>query len=181
MKKIASVLFAFLLLFMLAACKDSPNSNPNNDNPKESSNKPETSDKSTTKYCPNFVGMDLEDILSDGYSEKYNLELKWDYNNEYEYRKVYNQTPEAKSVLENEREKITLYVSMGVKAINVPDVVGIKLEQAKAHLNTKGFTYETETIDGTAYPEGYVAAQAPESGTTVPEGTLILLYISSGN
>lgn len=57
------------------------------------------------------------------------------------------------------------------KPVEVPDLVGLPLEQAKAKLSALGLDIRTEG-DG-----GVVVAQIPKAGIMVPQGTKVILYL----
>ena len=78
---------------------------------------------------------------------------------------------------------ITLIVSTGkaVTTVNVPDVRGLPIEEARSLIAAKNLT--VGTIDETyssSFSIGEVVNQSPEAGTPVTEGTAMTLVISLG-
>jgi len=67
--------------------------------------------------------------------------------------------------------------------VSVPDTGGMSLEQARKTLREAGFhafssgSYVYSTVP---YPYGTVAYSDPGSGTSVPKGSVIMLYLSNG-
>lgn len=86
-----------------------------------------------------------------------------------------------------EGETITIFVSTGKATVNVevPDVIGEPVAQAKDTLESSGLSVKTEKVNiqpsDKYLPKGYVVKQSPESGSKkVPEGTSVTIYVSSG-
>ncbi len=97
-------------------------------------------------------------------------------------------TDPARTTVMAEGAEITVYVSTGkaTKMLDIPNVVGLTEEKAKADIEKLGLVVESEPRDLTAnekeYPKGYVIAQEPDANSTekVPEGTTIKIYVSTG-
>ncbi|MBQ6718094.1 MAG: Stk1 family PASTA domain-containing Ser/Thr kinase [Clostridia bacterium] len=97
-------------------------------------------------------------------------------------------TEPARTTVMAEGAEITVYVSTGkaTKMLDIPNVVGLTEEKAKADIEKLGLVVESEPRDLTAsekeYPKGYVIAQEPDANSSeqVPEGTTIKIYVSTG-
>jgi serine/threonine-protein kinase len=76
---------------------------------------------------------------------------------------------------------IALTVSKG-RAIDVPDVTGESLDDAKADLEEAGLTVEVsaEEVNSAEYDKGQVARQIPRNGSTAAEGDTVTLTLSKG-
>lgn len=86
-----------------------------------------------------------------------------------------------------EGAKITVYISSGkpTKEVAIPDVVGLKEDNAKKTLEKDGFKVEVEevhiTFDDKFYPIGVVTSQDPESSSKkVAEGTIVKIKVCAG-
>ncbi len=97
-------------------------------------------------------------------------------------------TEPARTTVMAEGAEITVYVSTGkaTKMLDIPNVVGLTEEKAKADIEKLGLVVESEPRDLAAneksYPKGYVIAQEPDANSSekVPEGTTIKIYVSTG-
>ena len=70
---------------------------------------------------------------------------------------------------------MTLVVSKGPVLVDVPDVVGQQLEQARATLEAPGFKVDVRRALGGFF--GTVRLQDPSGGSKVPKGSTITLTI----
>ena len=97
-------------------------------------------------------------------------------------------TDPARTTVMADGAEITVYVSTGkaTKMLDVPNVVGLTEEKAKADIEKLGLVVQSELRDLTAnekeYAKGYVIAQEPDANSSekVPEGTTIKIYVSTG-
>ena len=89
--------------------------------------------------CPNFVGMNFEEIKKNkDYTNNFHITDEWKYNEEYGFGVVYEQSqPDGEPLKKG--AKITLYVSMGQATIKVPDVRKKSESYAVPELKSKGF------------------------------------------
>lgn len=81
--------------------------------------------------------------------------------------------------------QITIFVSSGpttteAQEIVVPDVVGLKQEDARTFLSKMGFTNINFVTEDSAADKGVVLSQSPMSGTKILAGDTIKVTISSG-
>ncbi len=75
---------------------------------------------------------------------------------------------------------IALVVSKG-PALDVPDVTGDSLDDARAELEEAGFEVEVASEEiNSEFDKGQVAAQSPEEGTQLGEGDTVTLTLSKG-
>jgi serine/threonine-protein kinase len=65
------------------------------------------------------------------------------------------------------------------KSGQVPDVVGLKQDEAEAKLGDANFTPKVEMKDSTE-PEGTVFEQTPKGGEVRPLGSLVTISVSNG-
>ena len=78
---------------------------------------------------------------------------------------------------------VTVYFSDGPDSADVPDVSNRSQDEARQMLEDAGFKVAsaTRTEDSPKVEQDRVTRTDPAAGTSVDEGTLITLYISSGN
>ncbi|WP_306326934.1 Stk1 family PASTA domain-containing Ser/Thr kinase [Streptomyces venezuelae] len=85
----------------------------------------------------------------------------------------------AQSLAEGSRaakgDTVTLTVSKGPKLVEVPDVTGEKLDDARTALEDEGF--EVEVKKSFPYLGDTVASQSVEGGSTAPEGSTVTITI----
>ena len=91
---------------------------------------------------------------------------------------VHRTDPAAGSVV-LETQVILVYFNPDPQLLNVPDVVGENIENARATLEAQGFNIGTITVDENSDSgAGTVLATEPEAGTPVAQGTTIDLTIA---
>ncbi|MEE8737949.1 MAG: Stk1 family PASTA domain-containing Ser/Thr kinase [Bifidobacterium sp.] len=77
---------------------------------------------------------------------------------------------------------VTAWFSAGPQSVNVPDVSGKSQDDARAALKDAGFKVGTsmQTEDSATVAKDDVTRTDPAAGQSIPVGSTILLYISSG-
>ena len=75
---------------------------------------------------------------------------------------------------------VTLTVSSGTSAIEIPSVIAKSYEDAKATLEKAGFVVIKATNYSDDMAEGYVISQSPAASMKAPEGSEITLTVSLG-
>ncbi|MPZ64306.1 MAG: Stk1 family PASTA domain-containing Ser/Thr kinase [Pseudonocardiaceae bacterium] len=76
----------------------------------------------------------------------------------------------------------TVSITVGVEpeTVNVPNVVGTDVEQARSNIEGAGLSAQVREVDS-AEPQGRVLAQDPTGGTDVEAGSAVALEVSRGN
>ena len=76
---------------------------------------------------------------------------------------------------------VSLAVSTGACNVNVPNLVGLSEEEARAAITLAGLVLGT-VVDGfsSTVPEGEVLRQAPEAGMSVAPGSAVLIVVCRG-
>jgi serine/threonine-protein kinase len=93
---------------------------------------------------------------------------------------VFRQDPEGGDEAD-EGSTVTIFVSTGPEPVEVPDVVGLELSEARAVLRDAGLKVGNVTEQpGTEDDEGQVLSQFPDEGQEVETGSEIDLVVSSG-
>ncbi len=130
--------------------------------------------------CPDFVGMTYQEVQASGEYSKFNVVIEWDYNSEYEYGVVFDQTPAAENKKVKEGATIVVYASEGEKTIKVSDVYGYSESMAVSTLKADGFVPNIVEMPSEDVDTGLVIKTSPERGTSVYDGAEITVYVSTG-
>ncbi len=131
---------------------------------------------------PNFVGTKYSDVrtMDNGKYADLDFSVTEEYNSQYEKGVIFSQDPPP-GMLVKRGYKVKLKVSLGNKAISVPDVSNMSLANAKSKLKSAGFNdIKTVQKDDKSVTAGYVISTDPQAGDQVPENTSITIYYSSG-
>ena len=132
---------------------------------------------------PSFVGYSYESITN-------NVELNRTYRFIPEY--VVDTSTAAGTVLAQEPAagrslmvveegiEVTLSVSTGYIIIDVPDVTGLDYREASLKLQNAGFNVEVQNITSAEYSKDTAAYTSPAAGEKITAGTVVYLYVSSG-
>ncbi|HWL64479.1 MAG TPA: PASTA domain-containing protein, partial [Actinomycetota bacterium] len=128
---------------------------------------------------PKLVGLDIDaaEARLDDLGLEADVEEKRSPKPEGE---VLKQDPEQGETL-REGDAVALVVSLGRAQIDVPDVVGLQLEEARDELEDARL--KVGRVDQEAsedVPEGEVIDQSPSAGTTVDARSPVALVVSSG-
>ena len=75
---------------------------------------------------------------------------------------------------------VNLLVSSGTDSVEMPDVVGKTINEAKLTLELSGFTVNTEEASSDEVPQGYVISTNPEAGVMAAKGVSVTITVSVG-
>lgn len=92
---------------------------------------------------------------------------------------VLEQTPPAGDTV-RAGDTFTLVISEGPEEVNVPDVRGRNLAEARSTLADAGFQITDEEEHSTTVPEGQVTRTEPVIGTPLPKGARVVIFVSAG-
>lgn len=137
----------------------------------------DTSDK---VKVPDVLGMTLEEAKKALNDEKLGFKYEYGYSKEDDVDKVYDTNPEIGSFVDK-NTTITVYISKGVKKVEMVDVLGKTQNEAeeaiiKAELKYT-FQYKETTDDSFI---GKVESTDPVAGTTVNAGTQVTVVLYKG-
>lgn len=85
------------------------------------------------------------------------------------------------STLEEITGNITLYAHWEIKPVVVPNYTNWDIDSAKSSLNSIGLNYTTSYSYNCNYASGKVYGQSVGANSSVPIGTTVTLYVSSGS
>ncbi len=130
--------------------------------------------------CPNFVGKSYEAINSDNaLNSQFKIVFDWDYSSEYPYGTIFEQSQvEGKNLKKG--ATIVLYVSTGTETKSVPEVKNSTLNNAKKTLEMQGFVVKVVEKADEEVAAGLVVGTNPAAGSSIADGSEIILYVSSG-
>lgn len=131
--------------------------------------------------CPKFIGMTQQQVDNDEYLQStFNITYTWTSNAEYKEGVICDQSiPENRPIKSG--ATILLYISSGGVEKKVPDIKGeTELNAKKILENVHGFRIIVEPKEDDKIEAGLAIGTNPAAGSDVPEGSEIILYISSG-
>ncbi len=126
---------------------------------------------------PRLVGLDESRI---GEVEGLEISREWIYSDEIERGKVISQNPHAnarRKIAPGGRCPVTLYISLGERTENIPELSGIDSLSAAAALRSIGARVRTVAIYGDG-EDGTVIGTSPEVGSEIREGDTVTMYVS---
>ncbi len=138
---------------------------------------------------PEVVGLNWEDadqaLRSSGFvrSAGFEVDFRFQENDEIEENLVFGQIPEAGTSLEPSTDAttmLTLFVSSGAVTVQIPAVVGLTYAAAAERLSSMGLQVARNDIRDDVVEAGVVIDQSVRSGDERPQGAEITLTVSSG-
>ncbi len=75
---------------------------------------------------------------------------------------------------------VNLMVSSGTDSVEMPDVTGKPISEAKLTLELSGFTVMAEEASSDEVPQGYVISQNPDPGVMAAKGVAVTITVSVG-
>lgn len=144
---------------------------------------PSMCSKKESFKCPNFVGLNYNDVISQ--YKDYEFTKSEQYDSKVDKGYIISQSPEADKQIKN--KKITLTVSLGPSNAVIPMDVYINgnedegfesLELVKETLENAGFKVKEKEVENDGVEKGIVVGIEPGAGETAPEGSEIVIYVS---
>ena len=129
------------------------------------------------KIVPDVVGKTREEAEQEVKAEEFEVKVVEEANSKVQAGYVIRQDPEAEEEV-NAGETVTIYVSTGIKQITMEHVIGETEEEAKKTLTDIGFEVEVVYEEDTSKDDGVVLRQSIDVGTTVDDGTKVILTVN---
>ena len=129
------------------------------------------------KIVPKVVGEEVEAARELLKAEELEIEVIEENSDEVEAGIIIRQEPEADEEV-NAGSTVKVYVSAGIKQITMTNVVGKTEADAKKELEDLGFVVKVETEEDTSKDDGIVLRQTVDEGTTVNDGTEVILIVN---
>jgi beta-lactam-binding protein with PASTA domain/tRNA A-37 threonylcarbamoyl transferase component Bud32 len=123
---------------------------------------------------PNFAGQDLQVAQQWASAHGANLQTQQEQNSDQPSGTITGQEPKAGSLYQ-QGETVVVNVSSGPAEINVPDVIGMTVQQARQTLEAAGFQVQVQSF---GLGGGQVWDYSPVG--TAPRGSVILLDVLPG-
>lgn len=145
-------------------------------------NDPTTSieDTSDKVKVPDVLGMTLEEAKKALNDEKLGFKYEYGYSKEDDVDKVYDTNPEIGSFVDK-NTTITVYISKGVKKVEMVDVIGKTQNEAEEAIIKAELKYTFQYIETTDDSLiGKVESTDPVAGTTVNAGTQVTVVLYKG-
>ena len=131
---------------------------------------------------PNVIDMKLTDAQKKYKSEGFSIVKKSERASDKEAGVILEQDPPAgNSVTKKTDIIINVVVSAGSQNKIVNDYTKMKSEDAKKKIEESGFKVNIVEQESSSVEKGFVISQMPVNGTSVSEGALITLYVSTGD
>ncbi len=139
----------------------------------------------TNVNVPNVVGLSKSDATSELSDAGLKVKSVDTYSDSVPSGEVIGQAPPSGASVAP-GTVVALLVSAGPPpaanpAVNVPDVVGMSLADAKTELANAGLKATSYTSDGSGKPADEVLYQTPAGGESAPQDSQVVLVVSSGN
>ena len=137
----------------------------------------DTSDK---VKVPDVLGMTLEEAKKALNDEKLGFKYEYGYSKEDAVDKVYDTNPEIGSFVDK-NTTLTVYISKGVKKVEMVDVIGKTQNEAEEAIIKAELKYTFQYIETTDDSLiGKVESTDPVAGTTVNAGTQVTVVLYKG-
>ncbi|HWJ03916.1 MAG TPA: Stk1 family PASTA domain-containing Ser/Thr kinase [Verrucomicrobiae bacterium] len=132
---------------------------------------------------PDVTKLDLDTAKSNIVKAGFNGEIKTEYVKDEKLKPntVISQNPAANvSYPKNGAITLTVAQAPDAKKIRMPDVIGMKLDEANQQLEAQRLTIVSEQKASTEYPAGYVIESTPKANEELLQGSEVKLVISQG-
>ena len=130
---------------------------------------------------PNVIGQDARRVSLELKNAGINVEVKEAFSDSVKFGKIISVSHKSGAKLDR-TSTVILTKSIGKKInyLNVPSLLGISETEALSILKQAGFDNTEINYENSHYPKGLVIKQSIDEGTSVREGTKIILHVSIG-
>lgn len=125
------------------------------------------------------VGLEEEKAITALREAGIAYEIEREYSDTFEEGLVMNQSVKEGTKIE-ETDKVKLIISKGKEEVDVPDVVGKTLEEAKAALTAAGFEVDEDDEYDEEVEKDYIISQTPGGNTKAAKGSTVKIVVSRG-
>ena len=148
----------------------------NNKETKDGSNITTESEMAVIPDCVGLTQEEAVDLLLDAGLEYKVKEVEED---GADVGVVLRQTPEMKAKVDK-GTIVTLYVNVAKETEEVPDVVGMSLDNARKQIEALGLKVKVENVFSDTVDENDIVKTSPKKGEEVKLGSTVTLYVSKG-
>lgn len=133
-----------------------------------------------TEEVPDVIGKSEEDATKILEDLKFKVDVKKRYSDKADKGDVYNQNP-VTGVTAKQGTVITIYVSKGDNTVELPDLSGMSLSQAKSKLEELDLNVgNVSESSSSKYSANTVISTSPSSGSKVERGSSVDIVVSRG-
>lgn len=125
------------------------------------------------------VGLEEEKAVAALQEAGIAYEIEREYSDTFEEGIVMRQSVKEGEKVE-ESDKVSLVISKGQEEVDVPDVVGKTLEEAKAALTAAGFEVDEDDEYDEEVEKDYIISQTPGGNTKAAKGSTVKIVVSRG-
>ncbi len=128
---------------------------------------------------PDVKGIDEESAVSHLESRGFKVEKEYSYSDTVGSGEVFAQDPKANTKA-GKGDTVTIQISQGGERVQVPDVKGETLADAKSDLSSAGLQYKESEEYSDSVPEGDIISQSIAPGEYVTRGSTVTIVVSKG-
>ena len=125
------------------------------------------------------VGLDEEKAIAALEAAGIEYEIEREYSATFEEGIVMSQSIDEGAEIE-EGTRVKLIISKGQEEVEVPNVVGKTVDEAKAALIAAGFTVDEDEEYSEDIQENYIISQTPDGNTKAAKGSTVTIVVSKG-
>ena len=130
------------------------------------------------KSMPDLYGWDYNQAVA-AYGSTIKFEIEGTEYNEADENTIIKQSIEPGDVF-SKGDVCKVTISKGMETVEVPRVVDLNVELAKAQLTERGIVPDIRKQSDANVKPNYVIKSEPEEGTEVHKGSTVILYVSMG-
>lgn len=132
---------------------------------------------------PSFVGQTVDAVTSDeGMTELFDFEIVYKADSTHPVGEIISQEPAAGAsrMIVSDGIDVQLYVSSGIKLVELPSVINMAYTDAQIVLQEMGLNIELVPQASETITKNYVIDMEPAAGESATSGSIVTLYISAG-
>lgn len=128
---------------------------------------------------PDVKGIDEASAVSHLESRGFKVNKEYSYSDTVGAGEVYAQSPKANTKA-GKGDTVTIQISQGGERVQVPNVKGKSLADAKSELSSAGLKYTEEEEYSDSVTEGSIISQSIAAGEYVNRGNTVTIVVSKG-
>ena len=128
---------------------------------------------------PDVKGIDEASAVSHLESRGFKVNKEYSYSDSVGSGEVFAQDPKANTKA-GKGDTVTIQISQGGERVQVPDVEGESLADAKSDLSSAGLGYKESQEYSDSVPEGDIISQSIAAGEYVTRGSTVTIVVSKG-
>lgn len=128
---------------------------------------------------PSVIGLTEKEAVTALEAHNFTVNKEYEYSDGVGTGEVFSQSPNANTTAAS-GTSVTIKISKGSERVEVPDVEGKTVSEAKKTLKASGLKSSVEREYSSSVPKGEVISQSTSSGEYVSRSTVITLTVSRG-